>query len=127
MLCAECQQESPAGAKFCGECGARLAPACPGCGTAHRPGQGFCWACGTRLPALMSPTTAGTPASHMPRHLAERILTSKAALEGERKQVTVLFADLKGSMDLGEKVDPEEWYRIMDRFCAPVTPARCSE
>jgi class 3 adenylate cyclase len=59
-------------------------------------------------PPTLAPTT--------PRHLAEKILTSRSALEGERKQVTVLFADLKGSMDLGEKVDPEEWYRIMDRF-----------
>ena len=114
MLCGECQQESPAGAKFCGECGARLAPACPGCGTAHHSGQGFCWACGTRLPALMSPTTAGTPASHMPRHLAERILTSKAALEGERKQVTVLFADLKGSTELLADRDPEEARKLLD-------------
>jgi len=51
-----------------------------------------------------------------PRHLAEKILTSRSALEGERKQVTVLFADVKGSMDLAEQVDPEEWHGIMDRF-----------
>ena len=112
MLCAECQQESPAGAKFCGECGARLAPACPGCGTAHRPGQGFCWACGTRLPPLASATA--TASSHIPRHLAERILTSKAALEGERKQVTVLFADLKGSTELLADRDPEEARKLLD-------------
>ncbi|HEX5530020.1 MAG TPA: adenylate/guanylate cyclase domain-containing protein, partial [Methylomirabilota bacterium] len=112
MLCAECQQESPAGAKFCGECGARLAPACPGCGTAHRPGQGFCWACGTRLPPLASATA--TASSHIPRHLAERILTSKAALEGERKQVTVLFADLKGSTELLADRDPEESRKLLD-------------
>jgi class 3 adenylate cyclase len=63
-----------------------------------------------------SPPRSADPRSYTPRHLAEKILTSRSALEGERKQVTVLFADLKGSMDLGEKVDPEEWYRIMDRF-----------
>jgi len=114
MLCAECQQENPAGAKFCGECGARLAPACSGCGATHRPGQAFCWACGTRILPLTSATTAGTPGSHIPRHLAERILTSKAALEGERKQVTVLFADLKGSTELLADRDPEDSRKLLD-------------
>ena len=68
-----------------------------------------------------------TPLSYTPRHLAEKILTTRSALEGERKQVTVLFADLKASMDLSEQIDPEVWHQIMERFCAPVTPARCSE
>jgi class 3 adenylate cyclase len=58
------------------------------------------------------------PRSYTPKHLAEKILTSRSALEGERKQVTVLFADVKGSMDLAEQVDPEEWHKIMDRFFA---------
>src|SRR6195256_7114969 len=110
MLCVECQQENPAGAKFCGECGARLAPACSGCGATHRPGQAFCWSCGTRI----SPLTSATPGSHIPRHLAERILTSKAALEGERKQVTILFADLKGSTELLADRDPEESRKLLD-------------
>jgi class 3 adenylate cyclase/tetratricopeptide (TPR) repeat protein len=57
-----------------------------------------------------------SPQSYTPKHLAERILTSKAALEGERKRVTVLFADVKGSMELAEQVDPEEWHKILDRF-----------
>ena len=56
------------------------------------------------------------PAAYTPKHLAEKILTSRSALEGERKQVTVLFADVKGSMDLAEQIDPEERHRIMDRF-----------
>jgi class 3 adenylate cyclase len=56
------------------------------------------------------------PRSYTPRHLAEKILSSRAALEGERKQVTVLFADVKGSMELAESLDPEEWHRILDRF-----------
>jgi class 3 adenylate cyclase len=58
------------------------------------------------------------PAAYTPKHLAEKILTSRSALEGERKNVTVLFADVKGSMDLAEQVDPEEWHKIMDRFFA---------
>jgi class 3 adenylate cyclase/tetratricopeptide (TPR) repeat protein len=53
---------------------------------------------------------------YTPKHLAEKILTSRAALEGERKQVTVLFADVKGSMELAEQLDPEEWSKIMQRF-----------
>ena len=56
------------------------------------------------------------PRSYTPKHLADKILQSKSALEGERKQVTVLFADVKGSMDLAEQVDPEAWHAIMDRF-----------
>jgi class 3 adenylate cyclase len=58
------------------------------------------------------------PRSYTPKHLAEKILTSRSALEGEREQVTVLFADVKGSMDLAGQVDPEEWHKIMDRFFA---------
>jgi class 3 adenylate cyclase len=56
------------------------------------------------------------PGSYTPKHLAEKILASRSALEGERKQVTVLFADVKGSMELAEQLDAEEWHRIMDRF-----------
>jgi class 3 adenylate cyclase/tetratricopeptide (TPR) repeat protein len=56
------------------------------------------------------------PAPYTPRHLAEKILQSRSALEGERKQVTVLFADLKGSMELAEQLGPEEWHSILDRF-----------
>ena len=58
------------------------------------------------------------PRSYTPKHLAEKILASRTAFEGERKQVTVLFADVKGSMDLAEQLDPEEWHKIMDRFFA---------
>jgi hypothetical protein len=56
------------------------------------------------------------PRSYTPKHLADKILQSKSALEGERKQVTVLFADGKGSMELAEQLDPEEWSEIMQRF-----------
>src|SRR4029077_4481494 len=61
---------------------------------------------------------ATDPRSYTPKHLADKILTTRSALEGERKQVTVLFADVKGSMDLSESIDPEEWKKIMDRFFA---------
>ncbi|HEY5644943.1 MAG TPA: adenylate/guanylate cyclase domain-containing protein [Pseudomonadales bacterium] len=61
------------------------------------------------------------PRAYTPKHLADRILQSRSALEGERKQVTVLFADVKGSMELAEQLDPEEWHRILERFFAILT------
>ncbi len=60
--------------------------------------------------------TAPSPAAYTPKHLVEKILNTRSALEGERKQVTVLFADVKGSMEVAEEVDPEQWHRILDRF-----------
>jgi len=113
MKCARCQHENPAGQKFCGDCGARLAASCPACGAANPPGQKFCGECG----AALSPGGArqlATPDAYTPKHLAEKILTSKSALEGERKHVTVLFADLKGSMELLADRDPEEARRLLD-------------
>jgi len=65
---------------------------------------------------LETAPAAREPRTYTPRHLAEKILSSCAALEGERKQVTVLFADVKGSMELAESLDPEKWHRILDRF-----------
>jgi hypothetical protein len=104
---------------FCGRCGARLAALCPSCGYANPEGFAFCGKCGTRVAEAPAPSREGTPdftspQSYTPKHLAERILTSKAALEGERKQVTVLFADLKGSMELLADRDPEEARRLLD-------------
>src|SRR5881296_2449078 len=90
---------------------------CPSCGHANRAAAKFCEECGKRLPqvaASVEPPRA--PRDYTPKHLAEKILTSRSTLEGERKQVTVLFADVKGSMELAEQVDPEEWHRILDRF-----------
>jgi class 3 adenylate cyclase/tetratricopeptide (TPR) repeat protein len=81
---------------------------CPRCAHANRPGSKFCSECAAALTGL------GAPDAYTPKHLAERILTSKAALEGERKQVTVLFADLKGSMELLADRDPEEARQLLD-------------
>jgi class 3 adenylate cyclase len=67
------------------------------------------------------PAAPRAPAAYTPKHPAEKILTSRSALEGERKQVTVLFADLKGSMDLSESIDPEDWHRVMERFFTILT------
>src|SRR5256712_469545 len=89
---------------------------CAACGAALRPTAKFCDECGA---PLTPPAPASRePRAYTPRHLAEKILTSRTALEGERKQVTVLFADVKGSMELAEQVDAEGWHKIMDRFFA---------
>ena len=114
MRCSRCQQENPAGVKFCGGCGAKLEARCSQCGAGNPPANRFCHECGTELATGVSQTKAVSPDSYTPKHLAEKILTSKAALEGERKQVTVLFADLKGSMELLADRDPEEARTLLD-------------
>ncbi len=116
MRCPRCHTESREGRRFCGECGLSLASACPACGFRNEGGERFCGGCGSRLvsPPSIPESQFGTPESYTPRHLAERILTSKASLEGERKQVTVLFADLKGSMELLADRDPEEARKLLD-------------
>jgi class 3 adenylate cyclase/tetratricopeptide (TPR) repeat protein len=114
MKCSRCQHENPPALKFCGECGARLAAVCASCGAANAPEQKFCGECGSKLSADTAKAKLAAPDSYTPKHLAEKILTSKAALEGERKQVTVLFADLKGSMELLADRDPEEARKLLD-------------
>jgi class 3 adenylate cyclase len=115
MQCPRCQQENPPQAKFCLECGVRLALTCHKCRSELPAGAKFCLECGA---PVVSQATAEprftSPESYTPKHLAEKILTSKSALEGERKQVTVLFADLKGSMELLADRDPEEARKILD-------------
>src|ERR1700716_3973428 len=113
MTCPRCQAENDAGARFCEDCGARLEAACPSCGTPVTPGKKFCRSCGTAL--TPEPSRFTSPESYTPKHLAEKILTSKAALEGERKYVTVVFADLKGSMELLADRDPEDARHILDQ------------
>jgi class 3 adenylate cyclase len=113
MKCPRCQTENPAGMRFCGQCAAPLASVCASCGANNPPGNKFCGQCATPLSKSAEPRFA-SPESYTPKHLAERILTSKSALEGERKQVTVLFADLKGSMELLADRDPEEGRKILD-------------
>jgi class 3 adenylate cyclase len=113
MQCPRCQHQNPTGMKFCGECAAPLASICPSCGAANPPENKFCGQCAA--PLRTAPTAKfAAPDSYTPMHLAEKILTSKSALEGERKQVTVLFADLKGSMELLADRDPEEARKILD-------------
>jgi hypothetical protein len=100
--------------KFCGECGTRLTVLCRECGARNAPAQKFCGECGARLGSEASSSQFPSPDAYTPKHLAEKILTSKTALEGERKQITVLFADLKGSMELLADRDPEEARKLLD-------------
>jgi predicted ATPase/class 3 adenylate cyclase len=115
MQCAQCQTENPPQAKFCLECATPLLRRCVNCGTQLPAAAKFCPEC-ARPVSAPTPTQSRftTPESYTPKHLAEKILTSKSALEGERKQVTVLFADLKGSMELLADRDPEEARKLLD-------------
>ncbi len=115
MDCPRCKAENREGRHFCSECGAPLALACPACGFTNQAGEKFCGGCGQLLAAAPTADTRfSSPQAYTPKHLAEKILTSKGALEGERKQVTVLFADLRGSMELLADADPEEARQILD-------------
>ena len=97
MLCPRCRAENREGRRFCGECRLSFASTCPSCGFLNEGGEKFCGGCGRSLMATARPVEPrfNSPQTYTPSHLAEKILTSKASLEGERKQVTVLFADLK--------------------------------
>src|SRR5262245_4123641 len=84
-----CGTVNTPGNKFCGQCAAPLAAVCTACGTVNTPGNKFCGQCAAPLDQRVSAPKLISPESYTPKHLAEKILTSKAALEGERKQVTV--------------------------------------
>src|SRR6266542_3613381 len=114
MTCPRCKQENPTEAHFCMKCGTGLNPVCAKCNAELPPDAAFCFACGQPLSAAPGRPRVTSPDSYTPKHLAERILTSRGALEGERKQVTVLFADLKGSMELLAERDPEEARKLLD-------------
>jgi Double zinc ribbon/Adenylate and Guanylate cyclase catalytic domain len=116
MECPRCQRRTPTDAAFCDECGARLDVPCQSCGQVNRAGAKFCRRCGHTLAVLgnSQPRRFASPEDYLPPHLIERILTSRAAVEGERKQVTVLFADMAASLELLTERDPEEARAILD-------------
>ncbi|MEA2602772.1 MAG: hypothetical protein QOF89_3764 [Acidobacteriota bacterium] len=127
MKCPQCHFDNPPGMKFCGHCGAKLVALCPQCGTENPPVFKFCGECGAPLVASKTEAPASAPAPEAPRpsfpsqgytppHLATQILQSKTALEGERKQVTVLFCDLVGSTPLAERLGPETMHLLLNRF-----------
>src|SRR3989442_2247291 len=115
MQCGACRHDNPPQAKFCLECGARITLSCSKCRAELPAAAKFCLECGEPVtPRASAEPRFATPDSYTPKHLADRILMSRAALEGERKQVTVLFADLKGSMELLADRDPEEARKLLD-------------
>jgi class 3 adenylate cyclase len=113
VKCPRCQAENHAGMKFCGQCAGPLVAVCASCGATNPPENRFCAQCAAPL-AKLGESRFQSPDAYTPKHLAERILTSKAALEGERKQVTVLFADMTGSMELLADRDPDEARKLLD-------------
>ncbi len=116
MHCPQCQHANPAEARFCNACGAKLEAVCPACSQVNPPGSRFCNACGHNLAQPPAPAASfASPTSYTPKHLAEKILTSRSALEGERKQVTVLFGDVADSSQLAQQVDPEVMHQVMDQ------------
>ena len=116
MQCPTCHAENREGHRFCGECGAPLISTCPACSFANEPRKKFCGGCGAPLAVATPPKEKfASPHSYTPHHLAEKILTSRGALEGERKLVTVLFVDVSGFTALSERLDPEDVHALMDR------------
>ena len=122
MTCLVCNHINRGAARFCRSCGVALTKSCSGCGAELEADSAFCDVCGT--PGVASPAkSAGgaslpsriPPRAYTPKHLAERILQYRSAIEGERKHVTVLFADVAGFTSMSERLDPEEVHSIMDR------------
>jgi class 3 adenylate cyclase/tetratricopeptide (TPR) repeat protein len=123
MKCPKCQTDNREGAKFCNECGHKFELACPECGIMNRVGSKFCDECGHNLtlpseeaPKPLSPEEKIEKIQkYLPKGIAEKILAQRDRIEGERKQVTVMFCDMEGFTGLSEKIDPEEVYSIMDQ------------
>ena len=116
MICSACEKSNPPDAQFCSSCGARLELVCVHCSRPNDPDSRFCNGCGKPFDTASATAEPDSvrPRVSTPAHLAEKILTSRAALEGERKQVTVLFADLKGSLELLADRDPEDARALLD-------------
>ena len=123
MQCPECQFENPEDSNFCLECGRKLEQKCPQCGKALPVEAKFCNGCGHKLTAKPAPSPKGLSfdeklnkiQKYLPKGLTEKILSQKDRIEGERKQVTVMFCDMEGFTQLSEKLGPEDVYTIMDK------------
>jgi len=118
VKCPSCQIDAPSDAEFCPDCGTSLLVPCPQCRTSNSAGNRFCKKCGHALSSARASAESerfAAPNAYTPQHLADKILTSRAALQGERKLVTVLFVDVSGFTALSEKLDPEDVHALMDR------------
>jgi class 3 adenylate cyclase len=118
MRCPNCGAETASDSLFCSRCGAGLEASCGKCGTANPPGSRFCRRCGARLASAeagaTSPSSQAAAGPHASIRPAREATGSQEVPDGERKTVTVLFADIKGSMELIEDLDPEEARAIVD-------------
>jgi class 3 adenylate cyclase len=116
MKCSRCDFENREGAKFCGNCKAKLSLICAQCNTENPPINKYCDECGNDLQTLKEKPSIdySQPQSYTPKHLADKILTTRSSIEGERKLVTVFFADVANYTSMSEKLDPEEVHQIMD-------------
>jgi len=116
MQCPKCRFENPGEMQFCGKCGAKLESICPECNSSNPPGFNFCGKCGHELrePQDSISVDYSKPQNYTPKHLADKILTTRSSIEGEHKLVTVLFADVANFTSISEDLDPEEVHRLMD-------------
>src|SRR5919198_1024430 len=134
MKCPNCQTVNPDDAKFCENCGNALEKLCPNCGKPVSPNSKFCRNCGYRLVEVAAPAASAMPTAtvaasgapsvpaqaqldqYIPKELLNKLETARAnrAMQGERRVVTVLFCDVKGSTAMAERLDPEEWAEIMN-------------
>ena len=116
MKCPKCQHENRERAKFCKKCGNKLELICLSCGHPYQVDSIFCDECGHTLTKLKEAPSVdySEPQSYTPKFLADKILTNRSAIEGERKLVTVLFADVANYTAMSENLDPEEVHQIMD-------------
>jgi len=123
MQCPKCQFENPEGIKFCGECGTKLERLCPSCNSSSPPNFKFCGECGHKLDVsnetspkeLSFDEKLAKIQKYLPKGLTKKILSQRDRIEGERKQVTVMFCDMVGFTQLSEKLGPEDAYTIMDQ------------
>jgi class 3 adenylate cyclase/predicted ATPase len=124
MKCPKCQAENPETKKFCRKCGTKLSSQCPQCGSEYLPGDEFCGECGHDLTLPSKPIAKELSFDeklakiqrYLPKDLTQKILAQKDKIEGERKQVTVMFCDMEGFTAFTEKVGPEEAYGVMDQI-----------
>jgi predicted ATPase/class 3 adenylate cyclase len=124
MQCPKCQFENVDGAKFCNECGCKLEISCPECSKINPPGSKFCNECGHNFTTPSEPVVKELSFDekidkiqrYLPKGLTEKILSQRSKIEGERKQVTVMFCDMEGFTSLCEKLGPEEAYDIVDQI-----------
>jgi class 3 adenylate cyclase/tetratricopeptide (TPR) repeat protein len=116
MKCPKCESDNREGIRFCEECGAKLELECPACKAKIPLGKKFCGECGHDLtkPVEAPVINYSEPQSYTPKFLADKILTTRSSIEGERKLVTVLFADAADFTSIADKLDPEEVHQLMD-------------